>query len=800
MAALGFSDTARAQPQLTVTPQTDQQNPLSFVNVPVNSISRTQNVQLSATGGSPSVIVQPDQASPWIVLSNTVLNLTSTPTPLGVQVNTQGLQQGVTYQGTFTIAMAGSAAPPAVVYVSVLVGGNSALSANQPSLDFSAQQGAQSGTTSNPIVKISVTSGPQLNYTLQAKTQDGGNWLLLSSTTGTTGDDGFTVSVNPSALVPATLPATYNGTITAQSTTTNDSVQIPVTLTITAGPALSASPSTLPAFLWQSGTANPDSQQVTLAATGGAVSFSVRESPAVNWLVVTPLSGTAGTTPATLTLQPVPNAASLQPNSYTTNVIVSSGGSDLITIPVKLIVSANPLLRLSLNSLAYTAQFGATQPPADQQATVTSSDGSSGEAFSFTSDSTWLTASTSSKTAFATSGTGTTPATLAVRVNPAGLQVQDYTGTIMIQPTNGDQYTEFITVKFSVAAAASLTAAPPELFFSYQTGQAVPAAQNVQIQSTGQPVQFTATPIVTSTPSCPANWLSAVASSSTTPATITAIVDVSGMTPGSCGGTIRIDYNSGAGSSTMTVPVTVAVSAADKSELSISMPEGFGVETAQLGAADFTRLIALTSTNPASPVDFNATANSTGGAWLFVAPGIGQTPQNLAVKISPSVLTSPGQYSGQIKLTSTSLPQTEFDIQVSLTIRPNITVTAAPASLSFTEGQNGPLPAAQTLTLTSAGGAATFTSSIQYNNGNNWLQISPSSGNASGPIQVSVLQNSFSPGDYTAQILLALQGASTASIPINVSLHVTPPQTLSASAQSLNFAYQIGGAAPASQK
>jgi uncharacterized protein (TIGR03437 family) len=249
------------------------------------------------------------------------------------------------------------------------------------------------------------------------------------------------------------------------------------------------------------------------------------------------------------------------------------------------------------------------------------------------------------------------------------------------------------------------------------------------------------------------------------------------------------------------IGVTVAVSAAMQPELVVSLPvtstSGFGLETAPLGAATYSRTISLTSTDNITPVNWSASNNNT--PFLAIPVQSGGTPYNLTVEVLPSAEATPGTYNGSITISSTSIPNYQLQVPVVLTITPNITVAAAPTSLTFTQAQNGPAPASQTVTLTTTGGSASFVSSIQYLNGNGWLQVSPTSGTASGPIQVSIQTNTLSQGTYNAQVVLNLTGATTQSITIPVMLTVGPPPTISATPGSLNFAYQIGSAAPAGQ-
>jgi uncharacterized protein (TIGR03437 family) len=783
---LGYSDTLVAQPTITVaTNPPTSPTTLVFNGVPANTSSQPQNLFVNSNSSNTTVSVLTNQS--WIMVAPVVNNVGTMPVTLPVSVNTKGLAQG-TYLGNIAFAVSGTSTIQQNVAVNLTVSGSSVLSASPSSISFTAQQGSNTASPSPANVKI-LSSGPALNYTITAQTQSGGaNWLLLGSTSGTSGDpNGFNVFANPTGLAAGT----YTGTITVQSTSTADSVQISVILTVSANATLTVSPATPPPFLWQTGTADPAGQQLNVTSSAGTLNFNVTVNPAVTWLIVSPLTGS---TPGPISLIARPSSAGLTPGTYSTNVIVASG-SNQVTVPVTLIAAAHPLLQLSSNSLTYTAQFGSTTPPPDQSVTISAS---SPQGFNFASDSAWLTASTTG-TGFSTSNSTplTTPATLTVRVNPAGLPLGTSTGTIRITPTNGDNYTQTITVTLSLTAAATLQAGPQSLLFSYQMGQGVPGAQSVSVTSTGQPITFTVTPSATPSTGCPAGWLQATANQTTTPATVTITAPgAASMSPGLCSGAVSLNYTGAAGPTSVTINVTTAVSAATQPELVVSMPAGFGVETAPQGAQTYTRTIVLTSTNGA-PVDFTATTTT---PWLgFLGGTAGLTPANLTVAISPGVIATPGIYNGSITLSSSTIPSFQLTVPVTLTVTSNVSVTVSPASLTFNEAQGGPVPPAQTLTLASTGGTASFTSSIQYNTGSNWLQISPSSGTASGPIQVSVQANSLSQGQYTATILLTLVGASTPSISIPVTLNVGPAQTLTASPSSLNFAYQLTGTAPASQ-
>ena len=272
-----------------------------------------------------------------------------------------------------------------------------------------------------------------------------------------------------------------------------------------------------------------------------------------------------------------------------------------------------------------------------------------------------------------------------MHVIPASLAVNTYTGHITVKPSNGDNYSEIVTVTLVVSSSSQLTAGPSDLLFSYETGQSQPGSQTVQVQSAGQPVSFIVT---TATSTCGSNWLTASSNSSTTPATLTVAVVTTGMNPGSCSGTVTLNYNNGTGRPHSPIMVTLAVSST--SELSVSLPLGFGVETVQQGSAAFTIPISLTSTDPNTPVTFSASTVSTGGTWLLVGSGNNLTPQSLVVQFLPGSLPA-GQYSGSIFISSTSLGSTQLTIPVSLTVTSNVTVVdlAHVAHLHGGTGRNG---------------------------------------------------------------------------------------------------------------
>ena len=215
LAFLGCSDTASAQPQLTVMPVTSATSPMAFNNIPSGEVSTSQPLTVATVGGTfATVIVQVNPADTWLMVTpNGSVNV---PVSLNVACNTTGLAPG-NYNGTFTVTVDGAPQDSSTVYVALTVTGISAFTANPGSLSFTAQSGATTANPSSTAVQIVSSVGP-LNYTLQVNYNppNAGNWLNVNPMQGNTTGPGFTVSTNPSVPTPPSFPATFDAIIIAQ--------------------------------------------------------------------------------------------------------------------------------------------------------------------------------------------------------------------------------------------------------------------------------------------------------------------------------------------------------------------------------------------------------------------------------------------------------------------------------------------------------------------------------------------------------------------------------------------------------
>jgi uncharacterized protein (TIGR03437 family) len=816
LVGLGFSDTANGQ---TITAL-----PAGGLNFQVQSGGAFSTQQMSVTTSlDPTTLVVTVPANQtWLTINGkpsgtsffpNTTGVAGNPLMLSVTVNTTGYNSGQSLSAFINIGISGLAT--SINYqVTMTVGTPSLLSANPANLSFSGVQGSSVGSPNGIPVTIT-SSGAQLNYNVSTSYNSGGTgWLLLSNTTGTTGNTaGFQVQVNPQNLAVGT----YTGVVFVQSASTGDSVSIMVTLSVTAGATLSVT-GTLQNFIYQyqSGQGNFTAQQQTLMVSTANASLNYSATvtttgstsgTTTNWLLLSQTGGTATSTPQPLYLSlSYQYVASLAPGTYTLNLAIAptgpSSGANTTNITVTLIISQNALLQVSTSHLSFSVPFG-TSTSQTQSVQVSSSSGSS-IPYLVQSNVSWLVINP-------TSGSTTQNPVFSVYVNASGLSLSNtpYTATILVLPNNSDYglYSVPISVSVTVSGATStIYAGPDALLFSWQNTLVAPPLQLVQLTSSSV-IGFTVTTTTMGASNCPTtNWLTATQSQSITPATLSVSVATAGMTAGFCTGTVIVTYNNGTNANTsVNIPVTVDIAATPL--LTVSPPFGFGVVTATSGSsALISSQISINSTD-GSALRFSATASTPNSptTWLFLGSSSGTTQQYLQVQISPSGLPV-GTYTGSITIsasTGSNLPSGALTIPVVLTVSANTTVTVAPTSLAFSQSQNATtLPAAQTISLTATGGSTTFTAQVVPVTGGNWLQLTPLSGTATaaaGTISASILQNSLSPGTYTSNIVLTFQNSATPTVTVPVSLVVTTAQTVTVAPTSLSFAYQLGGSAPANQ-
>jgi hypothetical protein len=239
-------------------------------------------------------------------------------------------------------------------------------------------------------------------------------------------------------------------------------------------------------------------------------------------------------------------------------------------------VTTPETLMLSASSLIFNAS-GATVPTQAVQVT------SSGPSIPFTtsvstvSGGNWLTA---------TPPGGSTPLPVTVGVNPAGLVVGTYMGTVTIASTGATNSPLTVAVTLNVTVVAPPT--PPTLVLSSAAlnftapvgGTALP--KNVQVTSSdSSAVVFTAAAATKSG----GNWLSVSPAAASTPSAEMVSVALTGLAAGTYSGTVTFT-SSGASNSPVLLNVTLTVTSTTPPPPTPSVQFSFNVTDRQSGGTD----------------------------------------------------------------------------------------------------------------------------------------------------------------------------------------------------------------------
>jgi uncharacterized protein (TIGR03437 family) len=646
---------------------------------------------------------------------------------------------------------------------------------NPTSLTFAVSPG------SNPtqqLVFIS-TNGANVNFTLSGSSSP--PWLTYGSISSNTTPANFSVGANSSGL-PVGI---YTGSITVTDVSGggNAPVTIPLTLVVSSGPVIVASPTAL-VFTQTIVGQTPSPQTVSVSNPGpGTLVFTAAASAAGNWLSVTPTSGTAATgSPATLTVSVNPN--SLVQGTYSgTITLSSSNASDSpITIGVTISVPAGPVLAVSPPSMNFNATAGGASPGSQQIFVGDTGIGSLGFTVlaSTTSGGSWLSV---------TPVSGVAPPTnqLTASVNIAGLAAGNYTGSIVVQSNAIAGNSPFtIPVTLEVAAEAGISISPASLSFTGTVGGSNPASQTFSLSNTGGSILNYG---LTATTTSGGPWLSvanagSLTLSGSTSTSLPVSVNLSGLAAGTYSGKIIVSSNF-ATNSPQSLNVNLTVNPGSAAGLSVS-PSALTFEAVPFGSAPNPQTIAVSAAISGASFTATATTNS-GGSWLSVTPS-GTTPGAITVTASNGSLGA-GTYTGSVSVTSGS--SNPVTVPVTLNVVSGQVILVSPPSLTFSSAP-GTNPAPQTLALSVFGtGSLSFayTATVATTSGGNWLSVSPASGSGSGqtPLTVSANVAGLSVGTYQGTVIVASTGTTNSPVSVGVTLTVNGAPNLALSASTVQM-------------
>lgn len=417
----------------------------------VSGSGGTQQIAVNSTNPSSNITYTVSESttnggSSWLTVGPLTGNTLAGNNTINVSV-VPGLLSAGTYTGAITISSTGVANSPVTIPVTLQVTSGS-LSLSSTSLSFTSTSGG-----SNPAAQmVQVTgNGAVLNFTAAANSGTAGaSWLSVTPSSGTT-PGSLSISANPGSLATGT----YNGTVVVSSpNAANSPATINVTLTVNNG-TLTATPAPTSAgltFTQAAGGSAPASQTITLAGAPGAVNFTTSETTATggNWLTVTPSSGT---TPGTVTISA--NAGTLAMGTYTGMVTINAPGATGGQLTYN--VTLNVVTPISIQATPSTLNFGYTlntAGPAAQMVQFTALGPPGVGTIAMFPFTTTVATSGGGNWLSVTPTTGNVPGSISVAVNPQGLAVGNYTGTITIASGNTNGATSAtVTVKLAVTTA-----------------------------------------------------------------------------------------------------------------------------------------------------------------------------------------------------------------------------------------------------------------------------------------------------------------------------------------------------------
>jgi uncharacterized protein (TIGR03437 family) len=394
--------------------------------IPNTAPPTTSVVTISASDNSalPFTVAAGSPAASWLSFSPAS---GTTPGKVTLTVNPAGQAPGL-HLATLTVTMPGSADGSKAITVQLQITGSN-LTATPASLSFTYQPG---GTLPAGQTLVLAPASGTGTIALSSVTTNV-PWLKVSSLASAPGNIQVTFVSSPLAA------GSYLGSIiiTAVGSPTA-SLAVPVELTVNAMPQLTASPAAL-TFNYQPGGALPAPQSIALATGDVPLSFSV-SSPGT-WLSVSPARGA---TPGSVLVAADPTG--LGAGSYSGTIGVSAyGASNPASIAVTLnVLGTGQQLTVTPAELSFAVPVGGTAPA---QSLSVASAGSAIGFTAMTSGAKWLSV---------TPASGTTPGSVSVSVNAAGLLDGTYTGTIAIEPSGLSSGGQVVTVTLKVGTGISV--------------------------------------------------------------------------------------------------------------------------------------------------------------------------------------------------------------------------------------------------------------------------------------------------------------------------------------------------------
>jgi uncharacterized protein YjdB len=563
-------------------------------------------------------------------------------------------------------------------------------------------------------------------------------------------------------------------------------------------PVISLSPTSLN-FFASTGGANPTAQTVSVTNTGGGalsgLSATVTYGSGSDWLPAPTFDNT--TAPPTLTVQPA--TGSLAAGTYSATIAVSASGATTQNLIVSFTVTSSnqpPIIWLSSSSLSFAATYQGANPSAQTLSVNNAGGGTlSGLSASVTYGSgaaDWLGTPIIATTA---------PETLTLQPTTGSLPEGTYTATVTISSTVSNTTPQNVSVSFTVSQTPAIGLSPSSLSFYSTVGGLNPGAGSVSITNTGGGTLSGLSASVTYGQGT--NWLTTSISdtaSATNPGTLTVQATKGSLTAGIYTATITVASNI-SGVSSQSVGVSFTISSQSQSPaIGLQSPSlAFGGIAGTNDPASQSVRIENAGGGTLSGLSVSVRYDK-GAGWLVASIGSPTAPTSLLVQPVLGSLTA-DTYTATVIISSSDASVAPQALDVTLVVAPPPPVIALDlSSLAFTAVEGGS-SAAQTVTVSNAGGSVLsgLSTSIAYGAGSAWLTATLSGTAAPYTLTVTPISQAPSAGNYSATITVSSSLAGVASQTVNVTYTVAQRPTISLSSTQINFAATTGQANPTAQ-
>ncbi len=795
------------------------------------------DIPVSLTVSNSSVIGNPGNVNPTVVLSQgqftfnatpggiapdqTLILTSNNPTPINYTLSTNtswlsvlnpsgttpgsaivrptaGNLTAGTYTGQVILSAPGASNNGLGIPVTFTI--NAANQLQTSPSGFSFDYVAQSGVfPSAKTLQLTSSTGATIPVSANVTTNTGGSWLSVSPLSVNTAGQ-MVISIN-STILQGLPVGSYSANISLQATgALNPTVNIPVSLNIT-GTSGNPNPGATQLILgpnpmnFYSNVGGSAPSQVldinTQSGTSANYSLTFSTTTGGNWLSLSPNSGaTPGQAVVTA------NTSSLSAGTYNGSITITSVGATNsgTSIPVTLTVSNQTNLVANPAGITVNYAIGGAAIPARFLTLSTTTGAAIPISVTTTSANNFLSVISSNNS---------TPATISVSINPAGLAAGVYSGTIFVSGNGAGNSPLNLPVTLIVTGAGSgtsqLSLSPNSLSFFAQPNGTPPQQRAVQVSSTGSSISYSVSSNQT--------WLLAGPGSGTTPGTITVGVSPVGLAAGSYSGNVTVT----GGGSTVSLLVTLEITNNPLLQLG-QQSVTFNYQTGQ--SLPSPRPILVTASNGSALSTSVTSTTSSGGNWLLVSPSNLQTPGAFAISLANSVVSTlaAGTYTGTVTVNASGAANANATINVTLNVSSTALLTMSTTPATFNAQFGGTAPPTQTRQITSTSGQLNVSVSTSTNGGSSWLSANINTNTTPATLTIGTTPSGLGTGVYTGSVTVT-SGNTASALVIPITLNVsslplisvdkseliyggggnsgTQPQTLQITSSSTNFNYTV---------